>query len=79
MQPSPYTPGEIARTVPGRAQQIAEVDERLSTLIDLGRLVGRIRVDHAARGFGKTSLLREYQRLAAARRWGSRDGLSPPR
>lgn len=28
MQPSPYTPGEIARTVPGRAQQIAEVDER---------------------------------------------------
>jgi len=67
MQPSPYTPGEIARTVPGRAQQIAEVDERLSTLIDLGRLVGRIRVDHAARGFGKTSLLREYQRHAAAR------------
>lgn len=67
MQPSPYTPGEIARTVPGRAQQLAEVDERLSTLIDLGRLVGRIRVDHAARGFGKTSLLREYQRHAAAR------------
>jgi hypothetical protein len=67
MQPSPYTPGEIARTVPGRAQQIAEVDERLSMLIDLGRLVGRIRVDHAARGFGKTSLLREYQRHAATR------------
>lgn len=67
MQPSPYTPGEVARSVPGRSQQVAEVDERLSTLIDLGRLVGRIRVDHAARGFGKTSLLREYQRHAAAR------------
>lgn len=67
MQPSPYTPGEVARIVPGRARQLAEVDERLSTLIDLGRLVGRIRVDHAARGFGKTSLLREYQRRASAR------------
>lgn len=67
MQPSPYTPGEIARTVPGRSLQLAEVDERLSVLVDLGRLVGRIRVDHAARGFGKTSLLREYQRRATAR------------
>lgn len=67
MQPSPYTPGEVARVVPGRAQQLAEVDERLSTLVDLGRLVGRLRVDHAPRGYGKTSLLREYQRRATAR------------
>ncbi|WP_069712702.1 ATP-binding protein [Curtobacterium sp. ER1/6] len=67
MQPSPYTPGEIARAVPGRALQLAEMDERLSVLVDLRRLVGRIRVDHAARGFGKTSLLREYQRRAALR------------
>lgn len=63
MWPSPYTPGEAPRTSPGPARQVAGVDERLSTLIDLGR----IRVDHAARGFGKTSLLREYQRRAAAR------------
>jgi len=67
MQPSPYTPGEVARAVPGRALQLAEIDERLSVLADLGRLVGRIRVDHAPRGFGKTSLLREYQRRAEAR------------
>ena len=67
MQPSPYTPGEVARTVPGRFQQLADFDERLSSLVDLRRLVGRIRVDHAPRGFGKTSLLREYQRRAQER------------
>lgn len=67
MQPSPYTPGEIARLVPGRAQQLADFDERLSYLVDLRRLVGRIRVDHAPRGYGKTSLLREYERRARER------------
>ncbi len=67
MQPSPYTPGEIARTIPGRVQQLADFDERLSYLVDLRRLVGRIRVDHAPRGFGKTSLLRQYQRRAQER------------
>ncbi|MDQ4503825.1 ATP-binding protein [Sinomonas sp. ASV322] len=67
MQPSPYTPGEVARTVPGRFQQLADFDERLSYLVDLHRLVGRIRIDHAPRGFGKTSLLRQYQRHADAR------------
>lgn len=67
MQPSPYTPGEVARDVPGRAVQLAQMDERLSYLIDLQRLVGRIRVDVAARGIGKTSLLREAQRRAEAR------------
>jgi hypothetical protein len=34
-QPSPYTPGEVAREVPGRGQQLAEIDERLSYMIDL--------------------------------------------
>lgn len=67
MQPSPYTPGEVAREVPGRAEQLAETDERLSYLVDLHRLVGRIRVDIAPRGIGKTSLLREVQRRAEAR------------
>jgi hypothetical protein len=43
------------------------MDERLSYMIDLQRLVGRIRVDVAARGLGKTSLLREVQRRAEAR------------
>jgi hypothetical protein len=66
-QPSPYTPGEVAREVPGRGQQLAEIDERLSYMIDLKRLVGRIRVDLGPRGLGKTSLLREVQRRAEAR------------
>ncbi len=67
MQPSPYTPGEVARGVPGRAVQVAQADERLAYLVDLQRLVGRVRVDIAARGIGKTSLLREIQRRADAR------------
>jgi AAA ATPase domain len=66
-QPSPYTPGEVAREVPGRNHQLAEIDERLSYMIDLNRLVGRIRVDVGPRGLGKTSLLREVQRRAEAR------------
>ncbi|HET9102926.1 MAG TPA: ATP-binding protein [Solirubrobacteraceae bacterium] len=67
MQPSPYTPGEVAREVPGRGEQLAQVDERLAYLVDLQRLVGRIRVDLGSRGLGKTSLLREVQRRAQAR------------
>lgn len=67
MQPSPYTPGETASEVPGRGKQLAQIDERLMYMTDLQTLVGRIRVDHAARGVGKTSLLREAQRMAEAR------------
>lgn len=67
MQPSPYTPGELAREVPGRAVQLGEFEERLSYLVDLHRVVGRIRVDHGPRGYGKTSLLRQYQVRADAR------------
>ena len=33
-------------------------------MTELQRLVGRIRVDHAPRGIGKTSLLRQVQRHA---------------
>lgn len=67
MQPSPYTPGEIARSVPGRGDLLAEFEERLSVLVDLQRLVGRIHVVHGERGIGKTSLLRAYQRRAEQR------------
>jgi hypothetical protein len=67
VQPSPYTPGEAAKHVQGRNAQLADFEERLSYLVDLNRLVGRIRVDHAPRGYGKTSLLREYQRRAEER------------
>jgi hypothetical protein len=65
-QPSPYTPGTLAREVPGRESQLAEFAERLSYCLDLQQLVGRIRVDIAPRGYGKTSLLRQVQRMAAA-------------
>jgi hypothetical protein len=47
--------------------QLSEFEERLSYLVDLQKLVGRIRVDHAPRGLGKTSLLRQYQRRADER------------
>jgi hypothetical protein len=66
-QPSPYTPGEVAHRLPGRGTQLSEIDERLSYMIDLRRLVGRVRVDTAPRGLGKTSLLREAQRHADGR------------
>lgn len=67
MQPSPYTPGEIARAVPGRGELIEEFNERLSLLVDLQRLIGRIHVAFGERGIGKTSLLRACQRLAEER------------
>jgi len=67
MQPSPYTPGQVAREVLGRGEQLAQVEERLTYLAELRRLIGRIRVDTGPRGVGKTSLLREVQRRAEAR------------
>ena len=53
--------------MPGRGAQLSDMDERLSYMIDLRRLVGRVRVDVAPRGLGKTSLLREAQRHADGR------------
>ncbi|GGB48412.1 hypothetical protein GCM10011492_44590 [Flexivirga endophytica] len=67
MQPSPYTPGEIARRVPGRSVPLGQIDERLAYLSDLRRLVGRIRVDQGPRGIGKTSLLHEASLMATRR------------
>lgn len=62
-QPSPYTPGVVAKTVPGRSAQLAFYEERAQLIAQLGQFVGSVRVDYAARGVGKTSLLREAQRL----------------
>jgi hypothetical protein len=62
-QPSPYTPGVVAKTVPGRATQLAFFEERAQLIANLGQFVGNVRVDYAARGVGKTSLLREAERL----------------
>jgi hypothetical protein len=67
MQPSPYTPRQVAREVLGRGEQLAQIEERLTYLVELRRLIGRIRVDTGPRGLGKTSLLREVQRRAEAR------------
>ncbi len=62
-QPSPYTPGVVAKAVPGRTTQLAFYEERAQLIAQLGQFIGRVRVDYAARGVGKTSLLREAQRL----------------
>ena len=62
-QPSPYTPGTVARTVPGRGQQLAFYEERAQYIATLESFSARIRVDFAARGVGKTSLLREAERI----------------
>ncbi|MDO5628550.1 MAG: ATP-binding protein [Mobilicoccus sp.] len=64
MQPSPYTPGETARQVPGREAQMDEIGGLLLRVAQEGRLAGRIRVDVGPRGVGKTSLLRRAQRAA---------------
>jgi len=62
-QPSPYTPGEVAQEVPGRAAQLAFYRERAKYIGLLGNFSGRITVYHAPRGLGKTSLLRGAQRI----------------
>ncbi len=62
-QPSPYTPGTVAKAVPGRRQQLAFYEERAQYIATLGAFSARVRVDFAARGVGKTSLLREAERV----------------
>lgn len=61
MQPSPYTPGQVASAVPGRDAQIEAIRERLAYVGQFHRFAGRIRVDVGPRGVGKTSLLRAMQ------------------
>jgi len=61
MQLSPYTPGEIARDVPGREAQLEEIGGMLTLPALHGRFSGRIRVDIGPRGVGKTSLLRHVR------------------
>lgn len=58
MQPSPYTPGALARFLPGRDAQLLDIRASLDQVAVLGEFVGRIRVDIGTRGTGKTSLLR---------------------
>lgn len=65
-QPSPYTPGEIAHEVPGRADHLDRVADLLAAMSARQRLAGRVHVFVGPRGVGKTSLLREAQRQAEA-------------
>jgi hypothetical protein len=65
-QPSPYTPGVVAREVSGRAKQLSYYAERAQFIGALGRFSGRISVHQAARGVGKTSLLRQAQQVFEA-------------
>lgn len=71
MQLSPYTPGEIAREVPGREAQLQAIGGMLTLPALHGRFSGRIRVDVGPRGVGKTSLLRRVHEDA------TRLGLAP--
>jgi hypothetical protein len=66
-QPSPYTPGVVSKDVPGRVAQLGFYRERAEYIGVLGNFSGRITVYHAARGIGKTSLLRGAQRIFRAR------------
>lgn len=60
---SPYTPGSVARSVPGRATALAEYREAAQRIDRLDQFIPRIHVVHGPRGIGKTSLLRQGQRV----------------
>lgn len=61
MQPSPYTPGSVSASVPGRQRNIEEFRQQLAYTSQFRRLAGQISVTVGPRGIGKTSLLRYLQ------------------
>jgi AAA ATPase domain len=64
--PNPYTPGQPARVLGGRAREKARITERLERVAALGEYGGPLLVFQSPRGIGKTSLLRSAERDAAA-------------
>lgn len=60
---SPYTPGTVSPTVPGRTAKLSSFREAAQRMSQLDQFVPRIHVDHGPRGIGKTSLLREGERI----------------
>ncbi len=64
MQPNPYTPGQVPRVLAGRDREKDRIRGYLSRVVTFGELGGPLLVFHAARGVGKTSLLRDAQRDA---------------
>jgi hypothetical protein len=62
--PSPYTPGQPAQLLAGRARERAWITQQLERVAALGEYAGPLQVVHAPRGIGKTSLLRLAEREA---------------
>jgi hypothetical protein len=60
---SPFTPGAVAATVPGRTRMLAEYREAAQRMTRLEQFIPRVHVVFGPRGIGKTSLLREGQRI----------------
>ncbi|HEV7184717.1 MAG TPA: ATP-binding protein [Leifsonia sp.] len=60
---SPYTPGSVPTKLPGRAEKLQQFREAAQRIDSEAQFVPRIHVDHGPRGIGKTSLLREAQRI----------------
>lgn len=67
MLPSPYTPGQPAQILGGRARERARIIQQLDRVAALGEYGGPLQVFHAPRGIGKTSLLRSAEREARAK------------
>ncbi|KMO75499.1 ATP-binding protein [Mycolicibacterium obuense] len=66
-QRSPFTPGSIAHSLPGRDVHRNRINVSLTNLSVYRELDGRIRVFVGPRGIGKTSLLRVAQKDAETR------------
>lgn len=60
---SPYTPGSVPTKLPGRSDKLQQFRQAAQRIASEGRFVPRVHVDHGPRGVGKTSLLREAQRI----------------
>jgi hypothetical protein len=60
---SPYTPGSVPTKLPGRADKLHQFRDAAVRLDTEAQFVPRIQIDHGPRGVGKTSLLREAQRI----------------
>ena len=69
MLPNPFTPGQPARVLGGRAREKARIVERLQRVAALGEYGGPLLVFHAPRGIGKTSLLRSAERDAVGKKF----------
>lgn len=66
MSYSPYTPGSVPTKLPGRADKLTQFRNAARRIDVDAQFVPRVHVDHGPRGIGKTSLLREAQRIFAS-------------